>query len=655
MAHGGAHEHAARGKMPGGGESAEVLAGLVLPPGVSRDQKGRAYQPIDRATLEQLARELSSTTHLNCRDRPVQLLSAASALSAEELVRRLGTDPVDSKLFPPETVQRMIRLGLLPIIERKLSDGGPSEILIGLLSQSKQDGTLLSAVSISMPICDEFYPALQKRGLKDRVRFVLLSGNDFELLENLRKDEEARRKFLREIDPQKSARTTFMEVLEKAIAWGASDIHIEPLGTKEARIRYRVDGALVEDPTLITPAYAQEFVNVIKVTAELDITEKRRPQDGSISFKKESVARGFLPDNERLKLSSEQVAQRFKFLDGKSLRISTLPTPHGESCAIRILRSAESSQLKLTDLNLPPDVIVKLRTLLGAPNGVLLVAGPTGSGKSTTLAGCLAELNSPEVKIITVEDPVEQEQRGVTQTGIRSDIGYSFADALRSILRHDPDIVLVGEVRDGETAKIMIQGANTGHLMLSTIHTNDSIGVLKRLRDLDVEEFQIQDSLLGVLSQRLVRRLCGSCKEVYDARAELNKLFGDKLFEEPKDEREADSPDAIVMYRPGPRDQVCSCKSCQGRGYRGRIAVPELWVIGQDEKDLISRGEHGHRAYYDAAVKNGMRPMSLQGLDYALQGLTDLSELRAELLKPAELILRRDMFKAFFESRRRSQ
>jgi type II secretory ATPase GspE/PulE/Tfp pilus assembly ATPase PilB-like protein len=320
------------------------------------------------------------------------------------------------------------------------------------------------------------------------------------------------------------------------------------------------------------------------------------------------------------------------------------------------MQSAEVSSLKLGDLSLPQVVETRLRRLIEAPNGVILVAGPTGSGKSTTLAAALRELNKSDTKIVTLEDPVEQLMPGVVQSPMASGLGYTFANALRSTLRHDPDVILVGEVRDAETAQVMTQGANTGHLLLSTIHTNDSISVFKRLRELGIDESQISASLLGVLSQRLVRCLCGGCKEKYSPLQELSSLLasGGARLSETEGRDLADSLSGLEFWRVGSKARLAACRECRGRGYKGRVAIPELWVIGEGERDLISRGETGHRALLEAALVGGMVPMSISGLDYVVAGVTDLAELKTNVFRPDELISKRREFIKYFGALKRS-
>lgn len=604
------------------------------------------YREVKKTDLEKLCDELSSKLHLG---RPVELLTTYGSFGIEGVIEQIAKGPPDPKIFTPAIVDQLGRLGIMPLLERSslapepgrsaVNDG---EFVLAIRAQSGKDGSLAGSSFLSVPIRDHLFPWAEKKGILHRLTFMLVSGDDYQRLGVLRTNPEERKKFMREIDPEKSARITLIRVLEKAVSMRASDVHIEPIDEKEARIRYRIDGVLQAEPHPITAKYGEALVNIVKGLANLNYQEKRLPQDGAITLT--SFRADPDPARDERKAAS--------FLEGRGLRISTMPTPHGESCAIRVLESADVAALSLDDMRMPDDIKSTLRLLLDAPNGVILVAGPTGSGKSTTLSACLRELNKPGVKIVTVEDPVEQEQRGITQTQIRQDLDYTFASALRSVLRHDPDIVLLGEVRDDETAKIMTQGANTGHLMLSTIHTNDSISVLKRLRELGIEEFQIQESLLAVLSQRLVRCLCTHCKEPYDARAELNKLFRAEYFPSSGDSptkagEGLKDPNAIVLWRPGSRERVSSCRDCRGIGYRGRIAVPELWVLGDDEKDLISKSERGHRVFYDAALKNGLVPMSVRGFEYAMQGITDLTEIKGSVLRPDELISRREMFKKF--------
>ncbi|MEW5728383.1 MAG: type II secretion system ATPase GspE [Pseudomonadota bacterium] len=369
-------------------------------------------------------------------------------------------------------------------------------------------------------------------------------------------------------------------LIARAVDARASDIHIEPAEGQLA-VRYRIDGVLrdVDSP----PRRLQSaIISRIKIMARLNIAERRLPQDG------------------RIKLSV-----RGKDVD---LRISTLPSIHGESVVMRILDKG-ALPLELEALGFSGKPLDDFHALLARPNSVLLVTGPTGSGKTTTLYAALRHIASRENKIITVEDPVEYQVPGVTQIMVQSQIGLSFGQILRSILRHDPDVIMVGEIRDVETAEIAVQAALTGHLVLSTLHTNSAAATITRLLDMGVADYLITSTLAGVVAQRLVRRLCPNCRQSYEPMAELVRQTGlDRLDERPR------------LYR------AVGCASCGGSGYLGRTTLFEVLVLGEEVRRLILR--HAEAAEIQtAAVAAGMRTMYEDGLAKVLSGLTSLDEV----------------------------
>ncbi|MCK4658672.1 MAG: Flp pilus assembly complex ATPase component TadA [Phycisphaerae bacterium] len=375
-------------------------------------------------------------------------------------------------------------------------------------------------------------------------------------------------------------------VLLQAIRDKASDIHFEPF-EEEFKMRYRIDGVLydmVPPPRHISMAIASR----IKVMASLDIAERRLPQDGRIE----------------LSLGKNPI----------DLRVSVLPTMFGESVVMRVLdRSAVS--LDLDKLGLRDDDLVTFRQVMRKPNGIVINTGPTGSGKTTTLYGALRELNTPEVKILTTEDPVEYDIDGLVQVQIRSDIGLTFARALRSFLRQDPDIILVGEIRDLETAQIAVQAALTGHLVFSTLHTNDAPSSIARLLDLGLEPFLITATLEAIVAQRLVRRICANCKSEFSPTEEL--LMELELTPESIGDR-------TLYYGKG-------CDYCNNTGYRGRMGIYELMVFNDRLRDMVMR--HASTAVLrNEAVKSGMRPLRDSGLMAIYDGITTIDEVVKETI-----------------------
>jgi general secretion pathway protein E len=371
-------------------------------------------------------------------------------------------------------------------------------------------------------------------------------------------------------------------LITRAVETQASDIHIEPFEDR-LRVRYRYDGVLHEaEPP---PRHlAAAITSRIKIMARLDIAERRMPQDGRI-----------------------KMAVRGQDVD---FRVSTIPSLHGETVVLRILdRSAVV--FDYARLGLAPVVIGKLRTALELPNGIVLVTGPTGSGKTTTLYTGLLSLNAISRKIVTVEDPIEYQLQGINQIQVRAQIGLTFASLLRSILRQDPDVIMVGEIRDGETAQIAVQAALTGHLVLSTLHTNSAAAAVTRLRDMGVEDYLLTAVLRGIMAQRLVRRLCPECRRMEPAPPELVQRFS-------LDRRTTDRP--VMLSR------AVGCPSCRQTGYRGRTAIAEFLPFGPEiERLIFARADHA--TIERAAVAGGMEVMFDAGLAAALAGETTIEEL----------------------------
>ncbi len=355
-------------------------------------------------------------------------------------------------------------------------------------------------------------------------------------------------------------------LLTEAIREGASDIHIEPF-EQHLAVRFRVDGVLRE---VLRPQrkMAPLLVSRIKVMAKLDIAEKRLPQDGRIS----------------LRVAGRPV----------DVRVSTLPSGHGERVVLRLL-DKQAGRLDLTHLGMDPAVMKEIDHLIHQPHGILLVTGPTGSGKTTTLYAALTRLNDKSRNIMTVEDPIEYYLDGIGQTQVNSKVDMTFARGLRAILRQDPDVVMVGEIRDLDTVQIAVQASLTGHLVLSTLHTNTAVGAVTRLRDMGVEPFLLSSSLLGVLAQRLVRTLCPHCKRPYQADAAEARLLGFSEDESP------------TLYSP------VGCSDCNETGYRGRTGIYELVILDDSMRSMVHDGaseqelESSARRHTPAIRDDGMR------------------------------------------------
>jgi type IV pilus assembly protein PilB len=399
--------------------------------------------------------------------------------------------------------------------------------------------------------------------------------DDFTLIENISEDISN----LEEVAGQSPVVKLVNYLIYNAAHENASDIHIEP-DNKKLRVRYRVDGRLYEK---IRPPHQMlsAIVSRIKIMAGLDIAQRRAPQDGGIHV---------------------MVAGR-----PIDLRVSVMPGSFGEKVVIRIL-DAKCVLFNLETLGFSYDNLKLLEEKIHSPNGIILVTGPTGSGKNTTLYAILSELNNEEINICTVEDPVEANMSGINQFEVNEAAGFTFASALRSLLRQDPDVVMIGEIRDRETAAIATQSALTGHLVLSTLHTNDSPGAVTRLVDLGVASYLVGASIVAVLAQRLVRKICSNCKEEYEPPVSIRKMV----------EKALDS--SAKFYR------GIGCKKCRNTGYIGRIAIHELFIPTPDIQELIAANANV-RKIRELAIKNGMTPLRLDGLRKVKAGITTVDEI----------------------------
>ncbi|WP_404369290.1 GspE/PulE family protein [Marinobacter sp.] len=372
-------------------------------------------------------------------------------------------------------------------------------------------------------------------------------------------------------------------LFEDAVQARSSDIHIEP-DESVVRIRQRVDGVLQEQ-VMKEKRVNSALVLRLKLMAGLNISEKRMPQDGRF--------------NVRVKGRSIDV------------RVSTMPVQHGESVVMRLLDQSEGT-LDLASGGMPPAILERFRKLIHTPHGMILVTGPTGSGKTTTLYGALSELNRPEVKIITAEDPVEYRLPRITQVQVNPKIGLEFATVLRAALRQDPDVILVGEMRDRETVEIGLRAAMTGHLVLSTLHTNDAISSAMRLIDMGAQPFLVASSLLGVMAQRLIRRICDNCKDPYEP-TEQEQIWLDTFHRDP-----LDIAGGFVEGR--------GCYQCGNTGYKGRIGVYEMLVLDETMLDALRRQDVS--AFAKAARRSQLyRPLAQCAMDYALEGVTSIKEV----------------------------
>jgi len=515
----------------------------------------------------------------------------------EEVIARLG-------LAREEEIYTAVaeRLGLefVPKIERDIAPGlltlVPSEFAMRhqVLPLREEDHTLVIAVAnpFDVTVLDDLR-LLTNRDVRPVVAVPrqISEGIENSYMEKMFRDiddlqtEDVADEDLEIADLQKMAREALVIklvnlILHQAIQERASDVHIEPL-EKQLRVRYRIDGVLHEASSPPRHLHAA-IVSRIKIMSDMDIAERRLPQDGRV----------------RIRLGSRMI----------DLRVSSLPTLHGESVVIRLL-DRTGGLMHLTELGMQQDNFAQFRRLITRPHGIILVTGPTGSGKTTTLYAALHEVYTPEKKIITIEEPVEYELAGANQIAVRPEIGLTFATGLRHIVRQDPDIIMVGEIRDRETADISIHAALTGHLVFSTVHTNDAAGAVTRLLDMGIEAYLLASSLIGVMAQRLVRTLCPHCKQAFTPTAE--------------DLREINlAPEeaaTLTLYHPG------ECEFCRS-GYSGRTGIFEMLPVDDEVRrqvvDKVSSNVIRQRS-----VAKGMRTLLMDGRAKVVQGLTTVEEL----------------------------
>lgn len=371
-------------------------------------------------------------------------------------------------------------------------------------------------------------------------------------------------------------------IILRAVKENASDVHIEPFGEDTLKVRYRIDGILHDVMSL--PRNLQlAVVSRIKIMSDLDIAERRLPQDGRI----------------QVNVGEKKI----------NIRVSILPAVTGESAVLRIL-DPSSILLELDSLGFSPEILPNYLSLIKKPNGIILVTGPTGSGKSTTLYTTLNLLNSTEKKIMTIEDPVEYRLKGISQVQAKPKIGLTFAAGLRSFLRQDPDIMLVGEIRDRETAEVAVQAALTGHIVLSTLHTNDAPSSVIRLVDMGIEPFLISSSIIGVIAQRLVRKICPKCKKEIKITPDIEKIL---------DENEIGNNE-ITLYKGE------GCPYCKDTGYKGRVAIFELMVITENIREMIIKNVSTGKLR-QVAIKEGMCLLKIDGIKKVCEGITTIDEV----------------------------
>jgi type II secretory ATPase GspE/PulE/Tfp pilus assembly ATPase PilB-like protein len=558
---------------------------------------------------------------------PMQFLPFESGpyLSFEDAVQAIH----DRKL-PPDFIKKLAileRFEIYPITTRRVEStaaNGEKKVRerVVLIMRSHQRGSreLINAGTLAMELKDTYLKVLQTQQPTlrlDRFDILLVDHQKFDDLRRAVTDAAFRDKILGRLDPEASAAKALEQLFRTGVAEGASDIHIQTLESGDSRVRYRINGVLQERFTLPEKT-ARPLVAQLKVRGQMKLEEHRLPLDGRIFF-------------------TEADIKAEPLLRGWSVRVSIVPGQEGPTAVMRLLKSAAESDFQLERLGLAPHIMTGIDNVLQSPNGIILVTGPTGSGKTSTLYSIIKKLDDGETNILTAEDPVEVQLSGITQVQVHRAIDLTFPTILRSFLRQDPDVILVGEIRDIETAEIAVQAALTGHLVLATVHTNDSFGTLQRLRSLGVDNSKLQDTIRAVLSQRLVRRLCCDCKERYDASGDLNRILGQN--------RDGTEPftSPVNLYRPsGKLPSGASCKPCKGTGFDGRFPVAELWVPGITEKDMIISDAARAESLYQSALSRGMVPMLQSAMEEIRTGRTSLGECLSRTFSVDELRTRRE-------------
>jgi general secretion pathway protein E len=545
-------------------------------------------QLIERGKLDAASLERAQRLQAETGERIHVILTKLGLVAEKDmalvLADCLGLPLVTADDYPAE-----------PVLEDRISPKFLKESRIIPLAETGQGLELAMADPLDSYVVDAVRlsagrPVLPRVGVPAdiEVAFERLYGSGRTSIEQILEGDAARKgeetvqdvEHLKDLASEAPVIRLVNHVISKAVETRASDIHIEPF-EQTLRIRYRIDGVLREveaPPNRLRAA----VISRVKIMAKLNIAETRLPQDGRI-----------------------KLAIRGKEVD---FRVSTVPTMHGESVVLRVLDRG-SIALDFAALGFDGQSLEIYLDILERPNGIVLVTGPTGSGKTTTLYTSLLRLNTGEKKILTVEDPIEYQLEGINQLQVKPRIGLTFAGALRSFLRQDPDIIMVGEIRDLETAEIAVQAALTGHLVLSTLHTNDSAGTITRLLDMGVPDYLLTSTVNGVVAQRLVRTLCTHCRTPYQLLPEMVEQLGlDR------------AGDAVTVY------QAQGCDQCNGTGYLGRTGVLEMLAMTDPIRRLVLRRSEAHEIHQEA-VRSGMRSMYRDGLAKALTGITTLEEV----------------------------
>ena len=493
-------------------------------------------------------------------------------------LKELEVEPDILDIVPPKTI---FQYNIIPIREEKnalicaTSDPFTSGLIDGVqLATARRVRILLSPIDDITEAARKFY------GVGAETLDQMMENNELDFDE----ENDLSKQDLSDLDQEASVVKFVNQVIWEAYKDRSTDIHIEPLES-DLRIRYRIDGVLRETPM---PPYLKRFqssvISRIKVMANMDIAEKRLPQDGRIS----------------IRIRGEEI----------DVRVSTMPTVYGESVSLRLLMRG-GSLISMSDLGLNQKDSDLLTRMITRPHGILLVTGPTGSGKSTSLYAWLHTINSTDKRIMSAEDPIEYEMTGVNQVQMRPEIGLNFSSALRTFLRQDPDVIMVGEIRDRDTAEIAIRAALTGHLVFSTIHTNDSASTITRLLDMGIEPFLVSSSVEGIVAQRLIRRLCKKCRRPVNLDQGFLKEHGFPIEN---------------LAPINPIYEAVGCDECRGTGYKGRSAIFEIMPITDELRPLVVANATAS-SIKQAALNAGMKTLRQDGWDKVLQGVTTVDEI----------------------------
>ena len=564
---------------------------------------------------QQFARELSEIGWNTCTK------SELGAHSLSELVQQIDVMPLSEK--HAQLIAPLLRNGVCPL----MWNAADQQLIVAVRMQTDEH-FVRTPESVHNSLTEVLSFTFNPQRPEDATRLLILSNEEYDRIarHDLLTHSETRRIFCHQYSSTAVGAEIRDSIIAQAVQSRASDIHIEPFGTESGilyRVRYRIDGVLRDTNKNLSFERGASLVTSIKTKAEMDIADRLRPGDGQIEFEDTDYA-------------------RYPYLRGHTCRVSTVPTTSGESAVVRVLRTPRIQSLTLDSIGFPATILQQSKELLMTPNGIILMTGPTGSGKTTTLYAMLQSLNDGSRKIYTIEQPVEMTIPGLTQTQVAAEVGRDFKTLLKTALRQDPDVILIGEIRDRETAETAVQAANTGHLVFATVHTNSAIATLARLKELGLESSRIVDNLRGVYAQRLIRTCCPNCTEFYDGKDELNALL---KLPEPQQLR---AP--IELARPK-ADADPDCNDCEGSGYVGRQIVTELWRMTAAERDLLNNGAFSERDILATSIKKQhFIPLAIRGIELALELRTSLKEVlhnvaHVEAIREVNLLARSFMLK----------